>query len=308
MAAEGAGRRAGRIEQDRVERLVRRPSRARRRRPFPPQARCAADCRQVGPDDFPSGRARSPHGRRRRAAWSCRPARRRRRGRACADAGISRAGSEAARSCTHQRPSPKPGKSVTAPCVIEAAVARSERHAFGKVGAGRVVGEAEVERRAVGDGAAGGLDDLLAPGRAPALLDRLGQARRVDWRDALAQQGAEHAMDQPPRPAVDQRQAVATSAWSGVPRPIFCASARRSTIRALLSSGKRCRVAPSISASRSGRRRSVSPAMALASAASAGRSGAGGIVHRLAAQHASRSERARVQPPSLSWPLGIIGA
>ena len=32
-------------------------------------------------------------------------------------------------------------------------------------------------------------------------------------------------------------RAVATSAWSGVPRPIFCASARRSTMRALLSSG-----------------------------------------------------------------------
>jgi hypothetical protein len=45
---------------------------------------------------------------------------------------------------------------------------------------------------------------------------------------------------------------VATSACSAVPNPIFWASARRSTIRALLSSGSGCLVAPSISESRSG--------------------------------------------------------
>ena len=60
--------------------------------------------------------------------------------------------------------------------------------------------------------------------------------------------------------------AVATSACSGVPRPTFWASAIRRTIRALLSSGSRCRVALSISASRSGRRRSTSPEIAMASA------------------------------------------
>ena len=71
-------------------------------------------------------------------------------------------------------------------------------------------------------------------------------------------------------PPSTKGRAVATRAWSGVPRPAFWASARRSTMRALLSSGRFWRVAESIKASRSGRRRRVSPAMATASAASGG--------------------------------------
>ena len=92
------------------------------------------------------------------------------------------------------------------------------------------------------DGAAGGHDRVLAPSFLPAQFDLRRQSRRFEKRDPLAQQRAEHAMHQPPRPAVDQGRAVATKAWSGVPSPAFWASARRRTIRALLSSGSRWRV------------------------------------------------------------------
>ena len=71
---------------------------------------------------------------------------------------------------------------------------------------GFVVREAEVERRAADDLPAGGFDSFLAPRLPPAHLDRIGQARRLDRLDPAAEQGAEHAVDQPPRAAVDQRQ------------------------------------------------------------------------------------------------------
>ena len=88
-------------------------------------------------------------------------------------------------------------------------MARRERDAavLGRIGLRfRIVGEAEVERRALGDLAARRRDDLLAPRGAPALLDRSGRRGASIAGTPAPEQGAEHAVDQPARAAVDQRQ------------------------------------------------------------------------------------------------------
>ncbi len=68
----------------------------------------------------------------------------------------------------------------------------------------RFIGKAEIERRAMGDLPASGFHHRLAPCRTPALLHGFGQARRIEWRQAAPKQGAEDAVDQPARAAVDQ--------------------------------------------------------------------------------------------------------
>ena len=128
---------------------------------------------------------------------------------------------------------------------------------------GLVVGEAEVERRALGDRPPRRRDDVIAPGRAPALLDRVaaGAARRSPARPCAARCRARRG----PAGAGRRRPAAGRSRPARDPACRGRSSAQApgaSTMRALLSSGSRCRVALSISASRSGRRRSVSPAMA----------------------------------------------
>ena len=188
-----------------------------------------------------------------------------------ASTGINRAGSAAARSWTHQRPPPKPSSSVT-DGAFDADVVRRERSSGVGRGVGLCfgfVGEAEVERRPTGDLAAGRVEGRIAPGG------------RQRCSTASASRGASiggkpRRSRVPSTPCTRRRgppstsgKAVATKAWSGVPRPSFCASASRSTVRAFESSGRRWRVALSISASRSGKRRSVSPAIATASARSA---------------------------------------
>ena len=208
MAAEGAGRRAGRVEQDRVERPLRLPCRARRPRPARPADASGRDSRAVVRAAF----RRVDRVTRWPAAASCMvlpPGAAHRSSTSVASGGISRAGSEAARSCTHQRPSPKPASSATDE-LSSAHVARRERHAAvrGRIGLRLgIVGEAQVERRALGDLAARGFDDLLAPGRAPSAARplRAGAAPRCGGRPR-AEQRAEHAVDQPARAAVDQRQ------------------------------------------------------------------------------------------------------
>ncbi len=118
MAADGAGRRAGRVEQHGVERAglplrgigddsLGRKLEAREILPQPRQAgrRC----------DRPRSHGRPPA----RAARSCRPAPRRGRRPSCrATSPSRRAGRAAAASCTHQAPSAKPGSCVTGPCAI----------------------------------------------------------------------------------------------------------------------------------------------------------------------------------------------
>ena len=269
MTAERAGRRAGRVEQDRVELAAPASISARRLRPARLPDACARDFRAVVPDDFPTRRARSPGGPPPPAASSCRRAPRRGRARRFASAGIRRAGSEAARSWTHHRPSPKPASAAT-DALVESHMIRRERFAVVRVGIGlrlRIVGEAQVERRPLRDLAPRGLRRPSSP-----------QAARQRSSTSAGSRGASiggtpRRSSVPSTPCTSRRgrrrpaaSAVATSACSGVPSPTFCASARRSTIRALLSSGRRWRVALSISASRSGRRRSASPAIATASA------------------------------------------
>ena len=186
--------------------------------------------------------------------------------------GISRAGSDAARSCTHQRPSPKPGSSAT-DALSSADMPRRERHAavLGRKGLRfRVVGEAEIERRALGDLPPRGRNHVLAPGRAPALLDRLrqGAERRSAAGRAEAMCRARHA----PAAAGRRRPAASAVATSGVigraEADLLREREAQHHARLAESSGSRWRVALSISASRSGRRRSVSPAIAKASARS----------------------------------------
>ena len=80
---------------------------------------------------------------------------------------------------------------------------RGERETLRKFRFSGVVGEAEIERRAVRDGATRGHDDVLAPRRFPTFLHRIGQARRVELRKALAQKRSKHAVDQPARAAID---------------------------------------------------------------------------------------------------------
>ena len=153
-------------------------------------------------------------------------------------------------------------------------MARRQRNAAMSPGIGcRCLGrgEAEVERRARDDLPPRRLDDIVAPRvrSSAARPRRAGAAAPTRRSRAEAACRARRA----PAGAVRRRpaaSAVATSACSGVPSPIFWASAIRSTIRALESSGSRCRVALSISASRSGSRRSTSPAMAMAKPWSAG--------------------------------------
>ena len=71
-------------------------------------------------------------------------------------------------------------------------------------------------------------------------------------------------------PPSTKGNAVAIAAWAGVPKRKICASARRSTIRALLSSGRTCLVLLSMRWSRSTDQRKVSCAIAIAKARSGG--------------------------------------
>ncbi len=54
--------------------------------------------------------------------------------------------------------------------------------AFRKLGAELIAGKAEIEWRAMGDGAARGHDHIISPGRAPAILDLFRQAGRIQGR------------------------------------------------------------------------------------------------------------------------------
>ena len=117
----------------------------------------------------------------------------------------NRAGIDAEMSCTHQSPSPKPASSATeAP--------RSSRKWPGirltpaKLGRRAGRREGDVERRRHRHRLAGGLDDVAAPGLLPARDHRAGQSGNFGQLDALPHQGAEHAVDELARAAVDQRQ------------------------------------------------------------------------------------------------------
>ena len=220
---------------------------------------------------------------------------------------------------------PRQSRQARRPSELSSAdMARRERDpaVLCRIGLGvGIVGKTEVERRPLRDLAARGLNRLVAPRRAPALFDRFGQMRCLDRRHAAAQQGAEHAMDQPPRPAVDQRQCGRDQRHDRACRARFFARAPGAAPSA--PSNRRaagCRVALSISASRSGRRRSDSPAIAIASAWSAagGRAPAsaaassvcpGATPHRASAARrgARRLRRYRLQRLALVTTGRILG-
>ena len=146
MAADGAGRGAGRIEQYRVERLGICDSGAippRRRPPARPSATGGRSFLPRAPAAPASGRPRSPA---RRASASCavlppgaahRSATRKPR-----TSPNRRAGREAAASCTHQAPSRKPGSSVIAPLRQGAHAAGRQHAAVHVLGQGLGVGQA----------------------------------------------------------------------------------------------------------------------------------------------------------------------
>jgi hypothetical protein len=106
VAAEDAGRGAGRVEQDRVDLRWAGSTSSRRARDRRREPGALEISREVAPDDFPTHRSRSRRSRRRRAASSCRPARRTDRARAPPSPRPAAARDGGGMSCTHQRPSP----------------------------------------------------------------------------------------------------------------------------------------------------------------------------------------------------------
>ena len=104
MAAKRPGRRARRVEQDRIELRGRASTPARRRRPVRPSRRVRSRFSRSRPRRLSDESTAVTRGPRPRAASSCRRAPRKGRARPSHPSGMRRAGSDAARSCTHQRP------------------------------------------------------------------------------------------------------------------------------------------------------------------------------------------------------------
>ena len=90
--------------------------------------------------------------------------------------------------------------------MIQPPMERSERNAFREFGLGGVIGKAEVEQGAVGDGAPRRQHHFFPPSSTPSLFDVRREARCVERGQAFAEQCAKHPMHQPPGPSVDQRQ------------------------------------------------------------------------------------------------------
>ena len=274
MAAEGAGGRAGRVEQHRVERLGGLP------------------VERVGGDQFGGKlRARQIVGESAKTTFLVIErgdgvARRGelhglaagRRAQVEDVAGVTR--DRGARGARRRDPgptsrrSPKPASSATDPALARRTMARGERNAAMRFGIGLrglVGGEAEVERRALGDGAAGGHH---RPPRPTPLASALRPARAGAARRAWARRGgagcrARHG------PGGAARRRPAAARW----RPAHgraCRGRSSGPARGAAPSAPWRRrasgrwVALSIRSSRSGRRRSTSPAIASASAWSFG--------------------------------------
>jgi hypothetical protein len=69
------------------------------------------------------------------------------------------------------------------------------------------------------NGSSRGLNYLIAPSGPPTILNRLRETRRIQWRQALAKQGSEDPMHQPPRTTVDQRQSGRDQGVVGSAKP-----------------------------------------------------------------------------------------
>ena len=250
LPPEGAGRGAGRVEQDRVEPARDRP-RSRRRRPPPrPEGRCARARRRGGARRSARAVDRGDRGRpRRRAAGSCRPAQR--RGRARPRPVGRRADGPGWRP---RRPAPTSGPPQT-PAIRRsrraARCAASHRAAAPPPARGR-------GRRRRRDRAASGRSRAhrdharrrrrrrLAEGRPPAREQPGGRERRpVAAAAGPRGRAAQHGVDQPlERPRVagapaPGRTVVSTAAKSGVSRSNSWAAPRRISMRTASGGGLR---------------------------------------------------------------------
>ena len=210
MAAEDAGRAARRIEQHRVGRRRRRPCRAGRRRRPRPTGRCARDCREVAPDDFPRRRPRSPPSPPRRAAASCRPARRTDRARVPAPAPDQPRGQRGGDILHPPRALVEAGQLGHRRALGEADMAGQQADAaeFARPARrSRRIGKRQVERRRRGDRARGGRRPSPRPRpRASAARPPSGSVGTSGSVALAAHQRAEHAVDELARAAIDQRQ------------------------------------------------------------------------------------------------------
>ena len=222
---------------------------------------------QVARDDFPTNRPRSRRCRRRRAASSCRPARRRGRARLLAPAPES-----AARGARRRGPGPTSGPrrspAARRPTSCRAGHGAGERGRHGRRIGLRlgIVGEAEVERRRAWRSARRAASTTSSP---QALRQRSSTAA---GRCGTSSAGRPRRSSVPNTPWTSRRGPPSTSGSAVEMSGMVGRAERRSSGPARgaarsapwQSSGRRCRVALSINASRSGRRRSVSPAMARA--------------------------------------------
>ena len=178
----------------------------------------------------------------------------------------SRAGSAAARSCTHHAPSANPGSvstfaprgrrrwpgirlsadSWTCQCAVSAGSRSARSSGGGSASPAAIVGARSPQRAATSSGRLG------LPGSAASRLVS------VENTPCASRRG----------PPTSKSRPVATTACGGVSSRNHCASMSRRTMRALASCGSAFLVALSIKISRSTSQRSVSPAIARASALS----------------------------------------
>ena len=240
---------------------------------FGRQAGARRDFREVARDDFPKRRPRSRPSRRLASCIVLPPGAAHRSSTVRpSPAPSSRAGIEAAR-C----PAPTSAPLVIAGQVRRSAVPRGEAEMARQQADARrgSAGGSPIRsmRRRRGDRRAAAATTSSPHGCAPALRDRGGQRRHARAAPASARITAPNTPWTSLRgPPSTSGSTVEIAAWCGVPSASAWTSAMRSAKRALASSGRRFRVARSISASRSGRRRSASAAMAWAKARSSARS------------------------------------
>ena len=269
MAAGGAGRGARRIEQHRIERRIRAPMRARR----PATTSAASPVRarfsrsrssrlalMIERGHLPPGGGELQRLAARRGAQSStrRPS----------PAPSSRAGRLAARSCTHHAPSSNPSSRSTAvprasrtwPGISETPPSRSA-HAVGCRG----IAQGQVERRRLSQ-RGGDRGRMLAPARRHCRRQR----RRCGQGRTALDQCREHPVRQPPRAAAEQRQPGGDHRMGRRVQPQHLRQHQPQHRARLGIVGQHLAVAQSISASRSTSQRSVSPAIAGASARSLG--------------------------------------
>ena len=186
--------------------------------------------------------------------------------------GIRRAGSDAARSCTHQSPAPKSASSVTL-----LLASRTERGAssWPSFASANALAAASCLKLRSSAGRLAICRRAAMTESSPHILPQRYSTARGSCGGSMSGTGRRNKVPSTPwtsrrGPPSTRGKAVATIAWSGVSSPTFCAKASRSTARAFESSARLLRVALSIHASRSGNRRNTSPAIAAASAWSLG--------------------------------------